>query len=224
MVKVMVIESENSVAPSAGADAERIRALVAKHCQSQYRLPISATMEAAILPALEQVLRQPERRLVLDAGCGTGASTAAIATQHPDAFVIGVDRSQARLRRAPAMPPNALLVRARLEEFWLLVQRAGIVFDKTFLLYPNPYPKHRQIKRRWYCHPIFPVLLATTCALELRTTEKWYANDFCLAIEQCRWECSCQLLPPTDADVLSTFERKYVARRQQRWKVCAQPR
>lgn len=181
-------------------------------------------MHIAIRPAIERLKteRQAGRLLVLDAGCGTGSSTALLAERDQSAFVLGVDRSAVRLRRAPPLPANAMLVRARLEEFWLLVHREGIVFDKTLLLYPNPYPKRWQIKRRWYGHPIFPILLATTRALELRTTEQWYAADVCTALELFGWQCWSGAVPVDD--VLSGFERKYAARGQPRWLVRAQPR
>jgi tRNA G46 methylase TrmB len=191
---------------------QRIVTLVTKHLHTQYRLPISATMQQAIAPALERLAMDAARRrpLLLDAGCGTGSSTRALALIHPDATVIGVDRSEVRLRKAPPLPENAFLLRARLEEFWLLAQRAGIVFAKTYLLYPNPYPKHWQLQRRWHGHPIFPVILATTRAIELRTNQEWYAEEFSLALSVLGWEYTTRLLD-TD-DVLTPFERKYAAR------------
>ncbi len=202
-------------------ERQRLRALVERHCRSEYRLPISAAMEAAIRPAVE-ILRAAQtegKKLVLDAGCGTGASTAVLAERDSTAFVVGVDRSAVRLRRAPTLPPNALLVRARLEEFWLLVHRAGIVFDRTLLLYPNPYPKQWQVGRRWYGHPILPTILATSRTLELRTTEQWYAEDFCYVLEFCQWQCVCDRL--TASDTITPFERKYAARQIPRWQVVA---
>lgn len=202
-------------------DQQRLRALVEKHCRSEYRLPISATMDAAIRPAVEvlSAAQSSGKKLVLDAGCGTGASTVVLAERDRTAFVVGVDRSAVRLRRAPILPPNALLVRARLEEFWLLAHRAGIVFHQTFLLYPNPYPKRWQIGRRWYGHPILPTILATSRAIELRTTEQWYAEDFCQALEFCQWQCVCVRL--SASDTITPFERKYAARQIPLWQVVA---
>jgi tRNA G46 methylase TrmB len=195
---------------------QRIVALVTKHQRTQFRLPISATMEQAILPAMERLAMDAacRRPLLLDAGCGTGRSTRALALLHPEARVIGVDRSEVRLRKAPPLPENAFLLRARLEEFWLLAQRSGVVFAKTYLLYPNPYPKRWQLQRRWHGHPIFPVILATTHAIELRTNQEWYAEEFCLALSALGWEYTTRLLEPDD--VLTPFERKYTERRHVR--------
>ncbi|GIV55760.1 MAG: hypothetical protein KatS3mg040_0528 [Candidatus Kapaibacterium sp.] len=200
---------------------QRIVTLVTKHVRTQFRLPISATMERAIAPAIERLGMDAARRrpLLLDAGCGTGRSTRALALLHPHATVIGVDRSEVRLRKAPPLPENALLLRARLEEFWLLAQRAGIVFAKTYLLYPNPYPKSWQLQRRWHGHPIFPVMLATTRAIELRTNQEWYAEEFCAALSVLGWEYTTGALD-TD-EVLTPFERKYAERGQIRVVVLA---
>jgi tRNA G46 methylase TrmB len=204
-------------------DRDRIAALVAKHAATEYRLPISSTMRAAIEPAIERLLAERDRgcTLVLDAGCGTGASTAALAERYSDAFVVGVDRSAARLRKAPSLPSNALLVRARLEEFWLMAHRAQLVFERTFLLYPNPYPKRWQIGRRWYGHPIFPTILATSRSIELRTNVEWYAAEFSFALQLCGWESVFKAL---SSEALTPFERKYATQHQPLWIVNAEAR
>lgn len=197
--------------------------LVTKHLRTTYRLPISPTMEAVLTPVLDRLrCEQVEGRpLFLDAGCGTGESTLMIAQRFTDRFVIGVDRSLARLRKAPPLPANALIVRARLEEFWLMAHSAGIVFEKTFLLYPNPYPKRWQIGRRWYGHPIFSTILATSQDLELRTNQEWYAKDFCMALQLSSWTFCCEQL--SKDDISSPFDRKYRRRGDVCWVVRAKP-
>ena len=56
---------------------------------------------------------------------------------------------------------NALLLRAELSDFFTLVAyQSDWVVHSHYLLYPNPYPKSKHLKRRWHGHPIFPVLLA----------------------------------------------------------------
>lgn len=203
---------------------EPIVKLVTKHLRTTYRLPISPLMQAVIRPVLERLQHEQAegRSLLLDAGCGTGESTLTIAQRFSDRFVLGVDRSLARLRKTPPLPANALVVRARLEEFWLMAHNAGIVFEKTFLLYPNPYPKRWQIGRRWYGHPIFPIILATTQAIELRTNQRWYAEDFCRALQLSSWRFCCEQLCGEDA-ISSPFERKYCRRGDTCWIVCAWP-
>jgi tRNA (guanine-N7-)-methyltransferase len=201
----------------------RIATVVTKHARTHYRLPISATMRDAIAPAIERLRCDAERGrpLVLDAGCGTGHSTRYLAISHPEATVLGVDRSLVRLRKAPRLPENALCIRARLEEFWLLAREAHIVFAKTYLLYPNPYPKSSQLKHRWYGHPIFPIILETTRELELRTNQKWYADECSIALLVMGWRCSCSVLEGDD--IFTPFELKYADRGELRYRVCATP-
>ena len=59
------------------------------------------------------------------------------------------------------LTPNAILLRAELSDFYSLVAyQSDWVVKSHYLLYPNPYPKSKHLKRRWHGHPIFPVLLA----------------------------------------------------------------
>lgn len=221
MAAVNVRSENSSTLPLEAATRAKLAALVAKHCATEYRLPISPTMRAAIEPALERLLgaQQQGTPLVLDAGCGTAESTAHLAELHSEALVVGVERSAGRLAKAPLLPPHAFVVRARLEEFWLLARSAGIIFTRTYLLYPNPYPKRSDLQRRWHAHPIFPTILATTHTLELRTNMQWYAAEFACALELCGWDVRCSQLQVSVP--ISRFERKYAARGDELWQVVA---
>ncbi|MFK0117644.1 class I SAM-dependent DNA methyltransferase [Streptomyces sp. NPDC090994] len=77
---------------------------------------------------------EPVRR-VLDLGCGTGASTAALAAALPAARITGVDASAGMLRRARAKtwPTRVRFVRAPAEG----LERAGVrgPFDAVFAAY-----------------------------------------------------------------------------------------
>ena len=147
--------------------------------------------------------------LVLDSGCGTGASTAVLAAKFPESMVVGVDRSEARLKRFDKpMAQNMRLIRARAEDFWRLLHDDGIRPAHHFLLYPNPWPKAAHLKRRWHGHPVFPELLAMGGRLELRTNWHIYAEEFRLAAGI----CGIQAPPVVSFNVespLSPFERKY---------------
>ncbi|WP_077797398.1 methyltransferase domain-containing protein [Streptomyces sp. JHA26] len=74
-------------------------------------------------------------RRVLDLGCGTGASTAALAAAFPDAEITGVDASAGMLRaaRAKPWPSRVRFVHAPAEE----LHRAGVggPFDAVFAAY-----------------------------------------------------------------------------------------
>lgn len=48
-------------------------------------------------------------------------------------------------------PPNALLLHAELADFWRLVyDHSDWIVQKHFLLHPNPYPKLKNLKKRWH--------------------------------------------------------------------------
>ena len=135
-------------------------------------------------------------RVVLDSGCGTGMSTRNLARLHPDAAVIGVDRSAARLgkSRGVELPDNALLVQAELATFWRLLLEAD--FDaaepglseaaplkasrvaRHWMLYPNPYPKPARLNLRWHGHPSLPCLLAIGDEIEVRSNWRVYLDEF----------------------------------------------
>ena len=115
------------------------------------------------------------RTLLIDSGCGTGRSTCMLAQANPNSLVLGVDRSEHRLGKQQLLPPNALLVRAELATFWRLMTApdagplsSGRVARHT-LFYPNPYPKDSQRRKRWHCHPSFPLLLGLGGSLEVRS-------------------------------------------------------
>ena len=136
-----------------------------------------------------------EPGLILDSGVGTGRSSRMLGEQHPNDLIIGVDRSLARLSKnddATAASednddffvqvvegqPNVLLVRAELGSFWRLIIEEGWEVKSQYLLYPNPYPKPRRLKSRFYAHPIFPVLLSIGNGIIVRSNWEGYLNEF----------------------------------------------
>jgi tRNA G46 methylase TrmB len=143
--------------------------------------------------------------VILDSGCGKGLSTFRLAQMHPGIPVIGVDRSFNRLskngmfnsgdnknnssstsrenaNRDRYRPPNALLVRAELADFWSLVlKESDWLMHSHYLLYPNPYPKARHLGRRWHGHAVFPALLALGGAIRVRSNWHIYCEEMRLA-------------------------------------------
>ena len=110
--------------------------------------------------AFEQLLQRLEaipRPLILDSFCGTGMSTATIAENHPDAWVVGIDQSAHRLaKHQPSEADNYLLLQAEAEPFWQCLAEADITLQGHWLLYPNPWPKAGQLKRRCMAMALFP--------------------------------------------------------------------
>jgi len=167
--------------------------------------------------ALERMIPDPDSTAaagwVLDSGCGTGESTRSIARALPDCLVIGVDKSEARLARTgassfPHREGNVIWLRAELATFWRLALRAGWRLRHHFLLYPNPWPKPGQLRRRWHAHPVFPDLLRLGGRLELRCNWEIYAQEFAAATNQLLGTC-VRPRPLAGSAVTTPFERKY---------------
>ena len=117
-------------------DVEAVGALAARHVARHgdwlAARPVARHTAAAFDAFLAAAAGRPE--VVVDAGCGTGVSTAALAARHPDALVVGVDRSADRLGRGRApLPDNAFLLRAELADFWRLCAalRGTQIFNPT---------------------------------------------------------------------------------------------
>jgi len=162
--------------------------------------------------------------LILDAGCGVGLSTRQLAEAHPEAVVIGVDRSAHRLARDHGtLPDNARLVRADLVDFWRLALAAGWRPVRHYLLYPNPYPKSAHLKMRWHGHPVFPAILALGGRLELRSNWRLYVEEFALAMAQATGvTATVEGFDPGSDGCLTPFERKYHRSGQPLWRLVAE--
>ena len=190
---------------------QHLATLLERHRCSPFLKPYSDYNRAAF----EQSFARREREaahapLILDACCGVGESSIALARMFPDHYVIGVDQSEARLGRYdPAnLPPNLDLVRADLVDYWRLMRDANIRLARHYLLYPNPWPKISHLSRRWHGHPVFPTMLELGGVLECRSNWSIYMDEFCLGVNtltSCRMVCE-EFVP--DAP-FTPFERKY---------------
>lgn len=205
--------ANSRIPQSAQAGAhEQLPARVRRHLAQPFRKPYADYSRAAVDAALQDW--DGSAPLILDAGCGVGHSTIALARAWPQHWVIGVDQSEERLQRrkpypAALLPRNMVFVRADLVDFWRLLDEAGLRLARHYLLYPNPWPKIGHLGRRWHAHPVFPFLLRLGGVLELRSNWRVYMDEFALALQLARggslprWE-EFGADPP-----LSAFERKY---------------
>lgn len=199
--------------------------VVKRHLHETFRRAPSAARRSAFAAVAGRLGQAP---FVLDAGCGTGASTFALAAAHPRALVLGADKSQPRLasaqRRIAAAqaPANALLLRCDLVDFWQLAAAAGLHCERQYLLYPNPWPKPDQLKRRWHAHPVLPAMLALGGIIELRCNWRVYADEFAAALRIAGWRVQAPVRLDA-SDPLTPFERKYAASGHTLWRCEAAP-
>jgi tRNA G46 methylase TrmB len=184
----------------------RLEETVHRHMRQAWRAPIHDYSRRAFAELVDSI--DPGLPVVLDSGCGTGASTVELARRHPESLVVGVDKSQARLGRAPERPGNARLIRSELADFWRLALEAGWRPVRHYVLYPNPWPKPGHLKRRWHGHPAFPTLLELGGRLELRSNFALYVEEFADALALAG-VLDVKVVSFLADEPISPFERKY---------------
>ena len=90
-----------------------------------------------------------------------------------------------------------------------LIASVGAI-AQHYLLYPNPWPKAKHVKRRWHAHPVFPAIIDLGGRLELRTNWSIYAREFELALTHLGIDAA-RVEPLAPATTWTPFERKYRA-------------
>lgn len=194
----------------------RLAETVAKHAAHPWRKPV-ADHSRRQFDALAPEVRSWGGPLILDTGCGTGHSTAVLAGRYPDCLVLGIDKSADRLAKHADLPANARLVRADLEDFWLLAESAGWTFVRQTFFYPNPWPKPEHRLRRWAFHPVLPSALACGGVWEVRTNWDIYALEFAQAFGILTG-VTPKVLPWLPAEPETLFEKKYLASGHALWR------
>ena len=189
-----------------------------RHLATGWRQPLHQPTVEAFRQLVNNGALSDGAPLILDSGCGTGSSSLTLARLNPGHLVIGVDQSIARLSKSGAgaellQKENCLLIRAELSAFWRLLFDSGIGIERHYLLYPNPWPKPAQLKRRWHGHPVFPVMVALGGDIELRCNWEIYAREFAHAVN-CALNTRVMATSIKPDGGLSPFERKYLAWQQ----------
>ncbi len=190
----------------------QLQQLVEKHLQHPYEKPLHSFSQPQF-NLVDELVNTCKLPLILDSGCGTGDSTITLSSRYPDKLVIGIDKSICRLgkhlkKKTVYRHNNYILVHGDLIDFWRLITKAKWPVEKHYILYPNPWPKTNQIKRRWHGHPVFPELTAICRTIELRTNWKIYADEFKLALEQVIGS-KAKLVSLQVDEYLTPFEKKY---------------
>lgn len=211
--------SEAGLVSSTQTDVHpRLQSCVRKHLESTWSQPLHFPSKESFGLLEKQGVFAGGRPLILDSGCGTGASTQQLAGIYPDHLVIGVDQSLKRLAKSGVNSSilcidNYVLLRAELATFWRLLLNSSISLERHFLFYPNPWPKPGHLSRRWHGHPVFPQLLALGGEIEMRCNWQVYAQEFARAVGfATNAEIYAKEIKPGKG--ITPFEQKYLERRQ----------
>jgi len=204
-----------NVQSAQNAPHRRLHETLERHRQHAWRQPIADHSRLAFERLCAWTSARASMPLVLDSGCGIGASTLKLAGMHPDCAVLGIDQSRARLAQhlGPSadmaqIAPHAAVLRAPLQDIWRLLLADGIRLHRHLLWYPNPWPKPEHLGRRWHAHPVFPTLLALGGEIELRCNWRVYVDEFALALSTYGWSSALDVVHESDPPA-TPFERKY---------------
>ena len=192
-----------------------LESVVAKHLATRWRKPVPEHTRQAFETARDWLQARGNPPLVLDSFCGTGMSTSLLAQRFPDHAVIGLDKSAHRLAKQPPSQ-DFLLLRAECEPFWLLLCQAGMTLARHYLLYPNPWPKASQLRRRVHGHPAMPLLQQLGGEVEMRSNWSVYAREFAIACNLIGIRGQLEELAVDTP--LTLFEKKYWQRQQPLWR------
>ncbi|MDP4489011.1 MULTISPECIES: tRNA (guanine(46)-N(7))-methyltransferase TrmB [Pseudoalteromonas] len=192
---------------------EKLDEIVTKHLTAEFKKPIAAHTQSAFdeVNARVQAFNGP---IILDSCCGVGESTANLAKRHPDALVIGIDKSAHRLDKHDVEYKQTeqgqyILVQADLNDFWRLALEADWQPTHHYLLYPNPWPKAKHIQRRWHGSAVFPFIVKLGGKLELRSNWDIYVQEFARALALSGVDAEVEAYESDEA--ITPFERKYWA-------------
>lgn len=199
---------------------EHLETIVLRHLEHQFLKPISEHTQREF-DHLNDLVQKNNCPVILDSCCGVGESTAKIAEKHPDALVIGLDKSAHRLSKNDyhTVNHNYELARVDLNDFWRLAQQADWNISHHYLLYPNPWPKSKHVQRRWHGAAVFPSLVALGGVLELRSNWSIYLKEFAFALKIVGK--SSEIEPLNVTEPLTPFERKYQQSGHQLWRLSA---
>ncbi len=186
--------------------------IVKKHLSHPYKKPYREFSED-IFHQVDEIQKKVNKPIILDSGCGTGESSFNLVKIYPDNLIIGIDKSEKRLDKlikdkTVYHEDNLILVRADIVDIWRLTKKTNWNIKKHYLLYPNPWPKKDQLKRRWQGHPIFPEMVGLSDQIELRTNWQIYAEEFKFALDIVTNKKTS--IDNVDIkDFISPFEKKY---------------
>ena len=121
--------------------------------------------------------------LEIDLGCGDGSFLLALASQYPEKSFLGVERLLGRVRKVVKKAENASLINLKVLRLelsysveWLLPDDCA---SRVHLLFPDPWPKKKHIKRRLISKEFLYFIHSKTnrgCKIEIITDSKIYQD------------------------------------------------
>ena len=204
--------SSKPVTASSYVSDEDLIAIASKFSLENYRRPSEEKDKIKIV--LKEKLCGKD--VIFDTGCGVGESSYLLALENPDKVVLGVDKSVSRIERKntfkQSLPGNLVLIQADLQDVWPalyeLQEQGALKVCKQYILYPNPWPKLKGVKRRWYANPMLSFILGLNCVIEIRSNWKKYLEDSSTVVQHiAKRECAMEEFVPKG--FLTPFERKY---------------
>lgn len=190
---------------------ERLQSVVYKHLQHSYLKPPSPHTIEAFADFLRTV-ETVHRPIILDSGCGVGDSTIFLGQRHPEFWVVGIDKSEVRLRKARTKirPENVVFQRADQFDFWRLARLHQVQFAQHYIFYPNPWPKKDHLQRRIHGHPAFSDLLWISNKTMIRSNWRLFLEEFAAAYELATQQCG-NLNKVHVENPITLFEKKFLA-------------
>jgi tRNA (guanine-N7-)-methyltransferase len=191
---------------------DALESSIKKHLANPFRKPYRP-FSGEIFHKANEIIQDSDLPIILDSGCGTGESSFILSEQNQGALIVGIDKSEKRLDSFIKddniyHKGNLILIRADVIDIWRMIKQSDWDIKKHYLLYPNPWPKKVQLKRRWHGHPVFPEMLSLCNQIELRTNWQIYAEEFKVALELVVGESvSMEILE--GSSFISPFEKKY---------------
>ncbi len=204
------------------APHERVAAKVAVHLASAFLKPISPhTLRSYEYAA--NIVGEQARPIILDSGCGVGDSTIFLAQKFSGHFVVGLDKSAVRLRKAnlKEKPENMLLLRADQFDFWRLLVDADWRIEAHYVFYPNPWPKKQHLGRRIQGHAGFSAFLDVAAYTEVRSNWPVYLDELLIAFKAAGRMAATEEFQPRQP--VSLFEKKFMHSKQKIYRFYSQP-
>jgi tRNA (guanine-N7-)-methyltransferase len=185
---------------------------IKKHLANPFRKPYRP-FSGELFHQADEIVKNNNASIILDSGCGTGESSLLLSQQHPDNLIIGIDKSEKRLDKFINdknfyHKDNLIIIRADVVDIWRMIKQENWNIKKHYLLYPNPWPKKDQLKRRWHGHPVFPEMISLCNEIELRTNWLIYAEEFKFALELVTNK-PIEINSIEAKSFISPFEKKY---------------